>query len=170
MFISLHHDENCKRLNDPDYIFFNTPIALVDEMGNPIIEHCNYVLCDVGYDHCPAMIRPAKHQARDFPSSATGAYSGQIESVRKQIECVSGIVRREFIMFRNGVEVGHMETVQDMWRTALWLHNLKIRENGYEEAFTRTITWGSIQRVHNHEIEHYVIRRINAERRNLEQG
>ena len=64
-----------------------------------------------------------------------------------------------------------MEAVQDMWRTALWLHNLKIRENGYEEAgFQPDDYEGPIQRVRNHEIEHHVVRRINAERRNLGQG
>ena len=74
-------------------------------------------------------------------------------------------------MFRNGVEVENVETVQHMWRTALWLHNLKIRENGYEEAgFHPDDYEGPIQRVREHEIEHYVVRRINAERRNLERG
>ena len=96
-FISEHHDEYYKRLNDPNDIFFNTPVALVDAMGNPVIEHGNYVLCDNGYKECPGMICPAKHQAREFASSPVGAYSRQIESDRKQIECVFGIVKREFL-------------------------------------------------------------------------
>jgi len=170
-FINSNHDEHYTRLNDPDDIFFTTPIPLVDAMGNPVIEHGNYVLCDNGYDQCPAMICPAKLQAREFPSSAMGAYSRQHESDRKQIECVFGIVKREFLMFRNGVEVENVETVQHMWRTALWLHNLKIRENGYEEAgFHPDDYEGPIQRVREHEIEHYVVQRINDERQNLERG
>ena len=64
-----------------------------DEYGNEetIVEV--YLLCDGGYLHWPELICPFKHEPA---SSRKGYFSAKIESVRKDVECVFGIMKKRW--------------------------------------------------------------------------
>ena len=166
----LRHDEHDMRLNDRDDIFFNTPINLKDVLGNPVTEQGNWVLCDNGYERSQGMLCPSKDAMRDA-GRPIGFYSGMIESTRKDIECFFGHIKREFQQFRNGVEFKDVMKVQNMWRAALYLHNRKIRENGFDSHGDEVNDYVCpIQRLRRHVIDGHVLESIDVERRHLLPG
>jgi len=111
--------------------FFNTPTPLKDALGSDVIEHGNYVLCDGGYPKDQSKMNPGKSALRN-DQQPIGAFSGQIEKTHKEIENLFGRCKCQFKPFSHGVEFDDVLKVQNIWRTALVLHNLQTMENGHD--------------------------------------
>jgi hypothetical protein len=66
---------------------------LYDEHGNDREDAGVYLICDGCYVRWPELICPYKHEP---VSSKKGFFSTQIESVRKDVECVFGILKKRW--------------------------------------------------------------------------
>jgi len=161
-------DELNRRLNDPADFFFNTPVPLKDALGNDVIEHGNYVLCDGGYPKDQSKINPGKSASRN-DQQPIGAFSARIETKRKEVENLFGRLKRQFKPFSHGVEFDDVLKVENMWRTALVLHNLQIMENGYDTIGHQEDDYeGPFTKLAEHVVGEDIQRSIDLARENLQ--
>ena len=64
---------------------------------------------------------PYEEGTRDL---LTGAWSEHLESVRKDVECTFGILKKRFGLLRAPLLVRRKDKVEDIVWTACWLHNV----------------------------------------------
>ena len=102
-----------------------------DEDGNEKEkEHKGYYyICDGGYHLWETLIPPYKHQ---IDGSDEMNWSHNIESIRKDIECVFGILKKRFLFLKNPIRMHHPETIDDLFVTCCVLHNILLDYDGYD--------------------------------------
>ena len=59
-------------------------------------------------------------------------WSHNVESVRKDIECVFGILKKRFLFFKNPIRSHHPEAINDLFVTCCVLHNILLDYDGYD--------------------------------------
>ncbi len=79
----------------------------------------------------PVCMRPNKHEE----NSEELFYTEWIESVRKDIECVFGIMKSRFRFLRNAVCYHEKESVEQAFKTAAILHNMLLSYDGLNLDF-----------------------------------
>jgi hypothetical protein len=68
---------------------------------------------------------PFKHE----PSSLRkGVFSAKIESVRKDIECVIGIMKKRWKIFDHGIQISKMHIIEKVFTVCCMLHNNMLTE------------------------------------------
>ena len=73
-----------------------------DADGNIGTEKGAYLICDNGYLQWPTLICPFMRSETNGPFET--CYSGNLESVRKDVECVFGILKTRFTSLDNGLK------------------------------------------------------------------
>ena len=84
-----------------------------------------YFICDGGYLRWPVLICPFKHSG-----SAThkGYFSSTLESVRKDVECTFGILKKRWKILEYGICFDTIEVVQRVFTVCCILHNMMLSE------------------------------------------
>ena len=98
---------------------------LSDEHGNTRDKTGVYLICDGGYIRWPELICPYKHEP---VSSQKGYFSAKIESVRKDVECVFGIIKKRWRILDYGIRFRDMKYVEKAFTVCCMLHNDMLTE------------------------------------------
>ena len=87
-----------------------------------------YLICDGGYHKWPCLVSPVKHGA---PGSPTMKWRCKIESVRKYIEGVFGILKRRFKFLKNFNNLHNQGAIDNAFVCCAMLHNMMLKADGY---------------------------------------
>jgi len=60
-------------------------------------------------------------------------WSKHIESLRKDVECTFGILKKRFIFLKNCIRLHHMEDIEHVFRCCCILHNILLNWDGYDD-------------------------------------
>jgi hypothetical protein len=89
-----------------------------------------FYIVDGGYNIWIELIAPFKHE----PKSSIGhVWSKQIESVRKDVECVFGILKKRFMILKHPIRLRRLETIEHVFLACAVLHNLLIDYDGHDD-------------------------------------
>lgn len=89
-----------------------------------------YVICDGGYIARRTFIYPLKVSSEKW----TMLWSQQLESVRKDVECTFGVIKRRFQLFNRTIEFHSVEKIDNAFRCAVILHNMLLEHDGLTYA------------------------------------
>ena len=87
-----------------------------------------YLICDGGYHRWPCLISPVK---AGVPGSAVMKWSSKVESVRKDIEGVFGILKARFKFLKNFNSLKHHSSIDNAFTTCCILHNMLLESDGW---------------------------------------
>ena len=87
-----------------------------------------YLICDGGYHRWPCLISPVK---TGVPGSAVMKWSAKVESVRKDIEGVFGILKARFKFLKNFNSLKHHSSIDNAFVTCCILRNMLLESDGW---------------------------------------
>ena len=87
-----------------------------------------YLICDGGYHRWPVLINPYKDT---IPGSAIMKFSAKLESVRKDIEGVFGILKKRFKFLKNFNVLKTQSGIDNAFTTCCIIHNIQLEHDGY---------------------------------------
>lgn len=79
-----------------------------------------YLICDGGYHRWPILICPYKHA---HCATLEGYFSSNLESVRKDVECVFGILKKKWKILANGFLYRDIAKCEKIFIASCCLHN-----------------------------------------------
>ena len=85
-------------------------------------------------------------------------WSQWLESMRKDVECTFGILKKRWTILDKGVQAKKIENADLVWKTCCALHNMLLDIDGYDEIWQGSIPsdpW------HEEESQCFTIRRLN---------
>ena len=109
-------------------IFKDIEFNLMNAEGVPVPHKGAYFICDGGYHKWRGTQCPLKH-AIDHWSSL---WSCQLESVRKDIEGLYGILKARFRILKNPIELHHKSQITNAVHTCCTLHNMLLEYDGLD--------------------------------------
>ena len=101
--------------------------------GN-IVEHQYqgaWLISDNGYLRWSTIIPPFKTTT----TYSQTRWSEWLESMRKDVECVFGIMKGRFRMLKSGMRLQSIDAVDSVWLTCCALHNWLLEVDGYDEKW-----------------------------------
>ena len=66
-------------------------------------------------------------------------WSQWLESMRKDVECTFGILKKRFTILDKGVEARNIGSADKVWMTCCALHNMLLEVDGYAEMWEGSI-------------------------------
>ena len=87
----------------------------------------SYLICDGGYHRWSCLINPFHMQP---PGTDLERWSKALESLRKDIECVFGILKLRFKILKHPIRMHSPEAIHKMFVTCCVLHNLLLDYDG----------------------------------------
>ena len=96
-----------------------------DLFGRRLLSRGVYFICDGGYLHWPILVCPFKHSGS---STQKGYFSSTLESVRKDVECTFGIVKKWRKILEYGIRFDNIEVVESVFVVCSILHNMMLSE------------------------------------------
>jgi hypothetical protein len=97
-----------------------------DEQGNIKKGKGAYLICDNGYLHWPILICPFMRSEGNTPLES--CFSANVESVRKDVECCFGILKRQWKSLDSGFHHRKIEVCQHIFVACCVLHNMMLDE------------------------------------------
>ena len=88
-----------------------------------------WFMVDNGYLDWSCTVPPVK----DATTYQTLRFSEWLESMRKDVECTFGILKQRFSVLRNGIRLGSIKNVDQVWLTCCAIHNKLILLDGMNE-------------------------------------
>jgi hypothetical protein len=88
------------------------------------------MICDGGYNEWSSLMPPYKHQ---LPGTALEKWSSNIELVRKDVECVFGILKKRFLFLKHPIRLHDPEQIQRVFTTCCVLHNILLDYDLYDD-------------------------------------
>jgi hypothetical protein len=82
-----------------------------------------YLICDNGYLRWPTSICPYTQVDK---STVEGLFSTNIESVRKDVECTFGIMKKRWQILNNGFKYCNIKICENIFITCCCLHNVLV--------------------------------------------
>ncbi len=74
-----------------------------------------YLICDNGYLWWPQLICP--YMAEELCHTEAGFFSSNIESVRKDVECTFGILKKRWRILNNGLQYCNISDCNNIFLT-----------------------------------------------------
>ena len=93
-----------------------------------------YLICDGGYLRWPSLMCPYQGASK---ASREGYFSSNIESVRKDVECVFGILKTRWKILESGIRFRDIERVEQIFNVCCMLHNMMLSEMADRENAPR---------------------------------
>ncbi len=91
------------------------------ETGGTGMEKGAYLICDNGYLRWPQLICP---YTADKPChTEAGYFLSNIKSMRKDVECTFGIIKKRWQILNNGLNYQDIGNCNKIFVTCCWLHN-----------------------------------------------
>ncbi len=116
-------DENVAKIRDG---WYNTvEWEYYDAYGNKFKAVGVYLICDGGYLRWPILICPFKGATAH---SQMGYFSSNLESVRKDVECVFGILKKRWKILEYGIRFRDIKVVEKVFVVCCMLHNIMLTE------------------------------------------
>lgn len=137
-------DEAIGELRSSNSFLGNVKWASFDRSGEIRKHRGAYFICDGGYHNWKCLMPPFKHQ---LEGTEEAAWSHHIESVRKDVECVFGILKKRFLILKHPVRLHYPLHIQNVFVTCGVLHNLLLDYDGYDD-------WEKRDEVGAEDIEH----------------
>jgi DDE superfamily endonuclease len=88
-------------------------------------------LCDNGYHRWSCTQAPGKHDLL-FTELRLSPW---IESFRKDVECVFGILKGRFRVLKTGIRLEGANAADDIWHTCCALHNMLLEVDGMDKEW-----------------------------------
>lgn len=99
--------------------------------GNNCVQKGLYLICDGGYHRWTTLIPPYKHQTEGSPE---GKWSKHVESLRKDVECTFGILKKRFAILKHRSRLHSKELIEDIFRSCCVLHNMNYEFDGFDDG------------------------------------
>lgn len=136
-FWGTYNDKTIARI-DPVFELFCDKNSIINRMqwkslgadGTEKIHRGGYFICDGGYHKWACLMPPYKHQ---LPGSALEKWSKNVESVRKDVECVFGILKKHFLFLKHPIRLRLPEQIHRAFVTCCVLHNILNDYNLFDE-------------------------------------
>ena len=84
-----------------------------------------YLICDGGYLRWPILVCPFQHESA---ASQKGYFSARLESIRKDVECVFGILKKRWRILEFGIRFRDIKIVEKVFVVCAMLHNIMLTE------------------------------------------
>jgi hypothetical protein len=126
-------------------LYKDVPFKLKTVEGLTIHEKGLYLIVDGGYHKWRCLQCPLKHTS--IPKDAL--WSKWVESVRKDVECVFGILKGRFRCLKLPIYHHDQETIDNMFFTCCIIHNMLLSEDGYDKRWEANINWGGQDGYHD---------------------
>ena len=124
-------------------IYQNVTYEIIDDVVDTKTVTGVYVICDGGYMKDSFLIDPYA-----FRSSRSVIYwSEWLESLRKDVECLFGILKSRFRISRNPVAFHSKEDIQNIMFCCCILHNLILSADGIDTAWEYDVAWDTLEPV-----------------------
>lgn len=104
--------------------------VVMDREGGRKVFRGSYLLCDGGYHRWPCLVFPLK---TGLPDTTERKWAAMIESVRKDIEGVFGILKTRFTCLKHFSRLHSQRDINNCFVTCCSLHNMLLKHNGYLE-------------------------------------
>mmetsp|Transcript_11517 Transcript_11517/g.21528 ORF Transcript_11517/g.21528 Transcript_11517/m.21528 type:complete len:181 (+) Transcript_11517:298-840(+) len=117
-------------LRNDDVFLRNLRWTLVARDGTHKNHHGAYLICDGGYNEWACLMPPYKHQ---LPGSGLERWPKNVESVRKDVECVFGILKKRFLLLKHPIRLHDARQIQRAFVTCCVLHNVLLDYDMYDE-------------------------------------
>lgn len=82
-----------------------------------------YLICDGGYLRWPCLICPFKHESC---ATQKGYFSSKLESVRKDVECTFGILKKRWKILEYGIRFRDIKVLEQVFTVCCILHNMMV--------------------------------------------
>ena len=102
---------------------------LLQSNGDLMVQKGLYLICDGGYHQWQTLIPPYKHQ---IEGTAQYGWSKHVESLRKDVECTFGILKKRFSILKLRARLHSKELIEDIFRCCCILHNMNHDFDGYD--------------------------------------
>ena len=109
-----------------------------------------YFICDGGYHDWECLVPPFKHQVLGTDECE---WSKHVESMRKDVECVFGILKKRFLLLKHPVRLHDPQQIQNAFVTCCVVHNLLLDYDGYDDWELRDRNWENDQDVEHTKLE-----------------
>lgn len=90
-----------------------------------------WILVDNGYHKWSLTIPPFKHVS----GRKELRFSQWLESMRKDVECTFGILKKRFQILDKGVQGQNLDDADNVWKTCCALHNMLLEVDGNDELW-----------------------------------
>ena len=112
-------------------VYSNVRWKFFDESGNIQNEKGAYLICDNGYLQWPTLICPFMRSEGNTPLES--CFSENVESVRKDVECCFGILKKRWKTLDRGFQYRDINICQHIFVACCVLHNMMLDEMVREE-------------------------------------
>jgi Plant transposon protein len=121
-------------------LYENVTYDVIDANGVTVQVTGVYFICDGGYMKDSFLTDPYA-----FRSSRSVIYwSEWLESLRKDVECLSGILKSRWRILRNPVTFHKLEDIENIMYCCCILHNLVISADGIDTAWEDDVAWDTL--------------------------
>jgi hypothetical protein len=120
-----HLDKNVEKIQTGE--LSNYKWSREQEDGTVAEETGLFLICDGGYPKRPLLICPFKDQQE---GSDMYTWSKHIESLRKDVECTFGILKKRFMILKHACRLHNIEDMERIFRTCCVLHNILLARDG----------------------------------------
>ncbi len=125
------HDPVFDAFRDNDGYLANVEWHTVKSNSSRVTHRGLYMICDGGYHYWVVCMNPFKHQN---PGSMEEQWSQLIESVRKDVECTCGILKKRFLILKFPIRLHDADQIRNPFVTCCVLHNLILRYDGNDST------------------------------------
>ena len=89
-----------------------------------------YMISDGGYNAWRCLVSPYKHQ---LEGTDEYRWSKRVESVRKDVECIFGVMKKRFLILKHPVRFHDAQQVERVFVTCAVIHNLLMDYDGLDD-------------------------------------
>ena len=116
-----------------------------------------WFIVDNGYLNWSCTVPPMKHPI----TYEEIRFSEWLESMRKDVECTFGIIKKRFSILKTGIRLGSISQSDKVWRTCCALHNLLLFHDGLDKNWETGTSMNSSGRKVNDVIP-FALQRLNS--------
>jgi hypothetical protein len=118
-------------------IYGDIKYKLSNSNGEEIEEQGLYLIVDGGYHKWRCLQCPIKHPS----DSPEGIWSEWLESVRKDVECLFGILKGRFRCLKLPIYYHDKAAIDNMFFTTCIIHNILLSFDGLDVRWEKDINW-----------------------------
>jgi len=124
-------DDFIQELKRGDNPLYDKEFITLDANGTETKERGLYLLCDGGYNKWKCLMTGDN----SWSEKPNVAWRAMLESLRKDVECVNGILKARWKILQSGIRLHEGSAVQQVVHTCVALHNMLLDANGLDERF-----------------------------------
>jgi len=99
-----------------------------------------YLICDGGYHFWRVLQCTIKNASDDD----TRVFSSRVESLRKDVECVFGIMKKRHKILCRGIEIRELQHIDNVFFACCIIHNMLLEDDGWADRYKKRSYWNKI--------------------------